>query len=388
MPNYILSEKQLSKISDNISLENDLKDAETRWDSLTENQKKFVVSFLIETSPKKKHLIQEAEWYNTFGDVVGIFDPTGVVDLVNGISYLAQGDNLFGFLSIISAVPYAGDIIAKPVMGALKVGAPEAKAIEAVMSATKAAKTPEEIAKLSANLAKMSDQGGITGKFVKGMGTISGKLRSLIERVPNWPAKGIKGTILRWLDVFEGAAARGKAARTGVADVAKEYGALSSKMVSIKDADKLLLQSKLAKELENIKSMPGVFSGYRTPKGGVFSWKNAFGGVPQVFARNKSVRHLMRQTKWWAGFLDWLGLANFVGPEELSDKIGEDSLNRKVEEYNQTQTAKDLYNQDFPENKETEEQPSETPAKEPEKEGFLKSLVQSVFLGPLKPLAK
>ena len=35
----------------------------------------------------KSELIQESEWYNTVGDIVGIFDPTGVVDIVNGISY-------------------------------------------------------------------------------------------------------------------------------------------------------------------------------------------------------------------------------------------------------------------------------------------------------------
>jgi hypothetical protein len=27
--------------------------------------------------------INESEWYNTIGDIVGIIDPTGVVDLVN-----------------------------------------------------------------------------------------------------------------------------------------------------------------------------------------------------------------------------------------------------------------------------------------------------------------
>ena len=30
-------------------------------------------------------------WYNTVMDVVGLADPTGVVDIVNGISYFTQG---------------------------------------------------------------------------------------------------------------------------------------------------------------------------------------------------------------------------------------------------------------------------------------------------------
>ena len=50
--------------------------------------------------------INESEWYNTIGDIVGIIDPTGVVDLVNGVSYWNQGDKLFALLSWISVVPY------------------------------------------------------------------------------------------------------------------------------------------------------------------------------------------------------------------------------------------------------------------------------------------
>lgn len=394
MPNYILSEKQLSKISDNVKFEYNIREIETKWEGLSESQKKFIVDFLFEMYPRKKALIKEDKWYNTLGDVVGIFDPSGVVDLVNGISYLSQGDNLFGFLSIVSAVPYLGDAVAKPVMGALKVGAPSAKALEGVLKATKAAKTPEDIAKLSADLAKMSDQGGITGKFVQGMGYISQKLRSLIERVPNWPSKGLKGTILKWIDLFEGAAKTGKGARTAVSGVAKEYGTLS-KSAKISSTDKLLLQSKLSQELDKIKSLPGAFTGYRTPKASFFSWKTAFGGLPQVMGRNRSVRQLMRQTKWWAGFLDWLGLGNFVGPDELAKQLGgEEQMSEKMKEYNKTAMAQNLYNQEFPDTKQNaaedpdqETQPQQKTKEDPEKESFLKSLLKSVLLGPLKPLS-
>ena len=55
--------------------------------------------------------LNEDKWYNTVGDIVGIFDPTGVVDLVNGVSYWNQGDKLFAMLSFISAVPILGDAI-------------------------------------------------------------------------------------------------------------------------------------------------------------------------------------------------------------------------------------------------------------------------------------
>ena len=34
--------------------------------------------------PKKSKLIKEAKWYNVVGDILGIVDPTGIVDIVNG----------------------------------------------------------------------------------------------------------------------------------------------------------------------------------------------------------------------------------------------------------------------------------------------------------------
>jgi len=64
----------------------------------------------------ENYMINEAKWYNTLGDIVGIFDPTGVVDFVNGISYLKQGDTVFGILSMISVIPYLGDLAAKPLL--------------------------------------------------------------------------------------------------------------------------------------------------------------------------------------------------------------------------------------------------------------------------------
>ena len=31
--------------------------------------------------------LNEAKWWNAIGDVLGIFDPTGAVDLINGLDY-------------------------------------------------------------------------------------------------------------------------------------------------------------------------------------------------------------------------------------------------------------------------------------------------------------
>lgn len=42
---------------------------------------------------------------NTIGDIVGIFDPTGLVDLLNAMSYWKQGKNTFALLSLVSVIP-------------------------------------------------------------------------------------------------------------------------------------------------------------------------------------------------------------------------------------------------------------------------------------------
>ena len=326
MAEIIIKESQLKLIKGELAKQSEMRLAEEKWNKFSDEEKEFVVEFLKVAYPKKTKLIKES-WYNTLGDIVGIFDPTGVVDLVNGISYISQGENLFGFLSIISAIPYAGDVVAKPVMIALKLRKPSAKALEAVMKTAKAGDT----AKAAADLSKLAATGGITGTFVKGIEKIAPSIKSVIERVPGgFLTSGIKKTILGWLDLF------GKAGKE--VKIAKQVtGNLASRMAR-------MAPDVAVKELEilskAIKSSSGVFTGYRTTKG-LFSWKTVFGGMPQLMGRNKSVRALMRQSKWWLGFLDYIGLGNFVGPDELSEKLGgEDAMQRKMEEYNKTPDAK------------------------------------------------
>jgi hypothetical protein len=77
------------------------------------------------------------------------------------------------------------------------------------------------------------------------------------------------------------------------------------------------------------------------------SWKTLFRGMPQLIGRNASVRALARQTKWWAGFLDYVGLGNFVGPEEIAKKMGEDNFINKMEEYQKTPEAQQNFSDDF-----------------------------------------
>jgi hypothetical protein len=53
----------------------------------------------------------------------------------------------------------------------------------------------------------------------------------------------------------------------------------------------------------------------------------------------------MRRTKWYLGLLDFVGLGNFVGPEELENQV--ENLDSKVAEYSQTPEAQSLLGQDL-----------------------------------------
>ena len=329
MAEIIINERQLEIIQDLITKEENLKLAEQNWAKFNDKQKEIVVEMMKVLHPKKAMLIKEDKWYNTLGDVVGIFDPTGVVDAVNGISYIGQGDYLFGFLSFVSAIPYAGDLIAKPVMGALKIGAPSAKALNGVMKLSKAGKSAEA----AAELAKISKSGGIVGSFVSGVGKYAGKLKDLVKRVP-MPG-GMKRTITQWIELFEKGAVKGKTVRYGAGVFAKNMPKLT-KAQQVAGLEKLIKASKES----------GLFTSYRTTKG-LFSWKTIFRGMPQLIGRNASVRSLMRQTKLWAGFLDFLGLANFVGPDESLKEMGREKLESKFAEYQKTPQAQEYAQETF-----------------------------------------
>jgi hypothetical protein len=68
------------------------------------------------------------------------------------------------------------------------------------------------------------------------------------------------------------------------------------------------------------------------------------GGVPRLFG-NRATRSLMGRTKWYLRLLDFLGIANFVGPEELMQKFTD--LEEKVGEFNKTPQGQKAWADDF-----------------------------------------
>jgi hypothetical protein len=117
---------------------------------ITESQLKTIQEFYDENG----QLLNE-EWWNTIGDVVGIFDPTGLVDLVNGLDYIRQGEYFFGFLSMIAIIPYVGDVMAKPLMGVSK-GSKAMRGVNQAMGIVKKGGSTAEAGRLLADAGKSS----------------------------------------------------------------------------------------------------------------------------------------------------------------------------------------------------------------------------------------
>jgi hypothetical protein len=326
MPSIIITEKQMEVIAKHAEFQNNLKLAEQNWKNFSEKEKEFVLEICKVLYPSKSKLIKEAKWYNIVGDILGIADPTGIVDIVNGISYFSQGDHLFGLLSLISAVPYAGDVVAKPVMGALKIGSASTKELKVAMDLAKVGKTAEA----SATLAKLSKEPGIVGKFLQSAKNWAPKLAEKVEHLPGGLLKGFKKTILDYLKLLENAGAKSLKFQGEVGKLAKNLATVAKPVENIKYLNSILKDEKILSGLTK-----------RGPLSQIF-----LGGAPRLFG-NRRMRILMRQTKWWLGFLDYIGVANFVGPEELSSQMSEEDIKKQMEAYNQTAQAKQNAQQDF-----------------------------------------
>ena len=154
MKNAYINETEFREKLVQIYKEEQLKYINEKWEKLSGKDRTFVIETLKSIYPEKSYLLKESRWYNTVGDIVGIFDPTGIVDLVNGISYWRQGDKLFAILSWISVLPILGDIIAKPVIGALKLGGDSVKMFRTAAAAGDAVKVAEAAKSAGGPIAK------------------------------------------------------------------------------------------------------------------------------------------------------------------------------------------------------------------------------------------
>lgn len=317
-----LTESELKERIVQIYKEEQEKILQEKWDKLSKEDKIFVVEFLRLAYPEKSKLLKEGKWYNTLGDIAGIFDPTGIIDVVNGISYWRQGDKLFAILSFISAVPIVGDAIGKTVIGVMKTGSGASKAFKAAALAGDAAKIAETAKTAGGPIAKMVETSPSWGTKLLNM------LKALIGRVP-FLGRGLVKVIEEYIQIFKGASAK---MGTRATELAKLEGKALSK------AEK----SRLIKQIEK----DTAFRGFRDNKGlaNASFMSKVRGGVPRLFG-NRATRSLMGRTKWYLRLLDFLGIANFIGPEELMQKFTD--LEEKVNQFNKTPEGQKAWADDF-----------------------------------------
>ena len=380
MAQIIVKESQLKLIQERITFEGNLEMAKNNWKTLSENEKKLVISLIEINSPKDAKLLQE-KWYNTLMDVLGLVDPTPIVDTINAVSYFSQGETLFGVLTLISAIPYAGDIVAKPVIGALKVGNVATKELKVALDLVKVGNATKDATKTAEGVAKLTSLAkdpGIVGKFLRSAESWSPKVISWIDKVPAGPFKGMKNTIRDYFVLLGRAGAKSKNVQSMV----------KIALAAPTEANLLRNIPKIQTYLKDTK----IFSPSALTKPGFFS-QVFFGGIPRLFRspEGRGIKILMGKTKFWLGFLDYVGIGNFIGPEELEKKMGgADKMADRMEEYQKTSQAREYYNQDF---KDTEsgqqqsQQSANTSSATKSSDDPIQSLLHKMFTGTAKNAA-
>lgn len=314
--------------------EEQFKIIEEKWNNFNKSEKLFVIEFLNEYYSTKKVKINESKWYNTVGDVVGIFDPTGAVDAINAISYFKQGDTLFGIMSLISAVPYIGDVVGKPIVLSLKAGGKAAKLM-------RHAKGPTQWAQLGRKFPRIKE-------LLKSMTKIGPALEKIIVKIPGGSA--FTKVIRDWVNMFKSAATVGKTTKLASG---------ASKLTST--------------ELKMFRNY-----GLKDYKGFMRLWKK--GG----FVKNRQLSKLLAKSKWWLGFLDFAGLANFVGPEEIDSQMPEGTYNAKMEEYMNSPESQKMWDEEMsqiPDQPDQQTASAETEQQPKAKSGFSEDPLMSLFFG-------
>ena len=336
MPEYIISSSQLEFIKNKVVSETSYDTISEKWEKLTEEEKKVVVDVLNYLYPQRKNL-KEAKWYNTAMDFLGLVDPTPITDSINAISYFTQGDTLFGILSLVSAIPYFGDVVGKSILGAAKIGTNSTKALDKALKIMKTAapgsKQYMAAGKLIDDFAKAPNA---LGKMIQKFGGKTGdNVISTLDALPLGPFSGMKNVMTDYLKILQKAGQKS----VGVKGLAKSIVPDFAKGTA-KAADVQVL-------IDAVKTTK-IFDAATLSKPGALS-QIFFGGIPRLFRspEGRRIKILMGQTKWWLGFLDYIGVGNFVGPEELSKQMGDAQMMKKIEQYNQTPQALENFDDQF-----------------------------------------
>jgi hypothetical protein len=180
---------------------------------------------------------------------------------------------------------------------------------------------------------------GPVGKFLQSAGGNGGwaeKVNSFLKEIPVGPFKGMKNTIMDYFTLLGRAGSKSK----GVSGLAKSL-----------EADMKLGKAKIhdIETLRDIVKNEKIFDVAALSKPGFLS-QTFFGGIPRIFRspEGRRLKIMMQQTKWWLGFLDYIGIGNWVGAEEVVKRLGgEQAMNQAMENYQKTPEAQQYYKESF-----------------------------------------
>jgi hypothetical protein len=345
---------------------------------ITESQLELIKNELNKNENSKNSEVVNEAWYNTVMDIVGIVDPTPITDTVNAVSYFAQGDTLFGVLSLVAALPFfVGDFVAKPVMGALKIGSKATKELEVAL---KIAKTNP--AKATEMISRLAKDPGPVGKFLQSAGGPNGwagKVNSFIKEFPAGPFKGMKNTIMDYFTLLGKAGTKS----TGLSGLAKSLEMdLKAGKAGVQDI----------KALRDLMKAEKVFDPALLSKPG-FMNQVFFGGLPRLFRspEGRRIRIMMQKTKWWLGFLDFIGIGNWVGESEVVKRLGSDEdMIKAMTEYQKTPEAQKYFKESFNQGGEQTDTVMDAMKQQVSAENLqdnsLAKMIRGMFMGQLNPI--
>jgi len=296
---------------------------------------------------EKKNLITEKDtWLNTTLDIIGIFDPFGIADFTNGIIRITKGDYFFGFLSLISAVPYVGDLVAKPIMGISKasklyVNVDKALELSKLGKTAEAAKLIDDAAtgnKLMNNL--VSKVGGWAEKIKSGLNAASFKGKTL----------GSIRMIQDWCDLFIQVAKKRKEiqnlAKVKAARILVDPQATTSILNGMKIMmDKGFLRNVKLSRLQGVSFLKPWSSGWMAK----YVWPTTTLGV---LYRNRDIVSLVRRTRFFWGMIDYLRnklnivLPANITPDLLPNYVSEKELDDAFQKYANSEEGKKLWDDD------------------------------------------
>jgi hypothetical protein len=365
----IITESQFSRVQKQIIEHKERKNLfEEKYNLLSEENKKHFQDIFTSIYPESKNLVTESGWWNTVGDVVGIFDPTGIVDIVNGVDYIRQGDTFFGMLSLIAAVPYVGDLVAKPII----MGGKGSRLVKGVNAAIKTAEAGNSV-KALADLNKIANSSSISRKLFGSVRRWSPKVKEMIDKIPGGKISApFKNTLKQIIDLF------------GKVGAGTQKGSAMIRRVASKPMTKEETIT-LAKEIKKVVQSDGkLFRSFggssRLGLKGISNWK--LGGVPRLFG-NRALRSLIIKTKFWAGFLDYIGVANFVGVDETINQMGQENFDQKMDDYSQTTEGRKNWQDDFSDSEEPQQPSQSEPETQTKTKSFSQDILSDLLFGPL-----